>query len=111
MDVYKAEVRISLQLNKVPVTELLLSFSHVSLFCSLGSRLLNHQKQDMFTLVVTVKDLAGMSENALTSNTDVEITVKENLWKAPPKASIKENSTEPHPIYIMQVGTRNHRND
>ncbi|CAM5089323.1 unnamed protein product [Eretmochelys imbricata] len=68
-----------------------------------GSRLLNHQQQDMFILVVTVKDLAGMSENALTSNIDVEITVKENLWKAPPNASIKENSTEPHPIYIMQV--------
>ncbi|XP_053875330.1 cadherin-17 [Malaclemys terrapin pileata] len=69
----------------------------------LGSHLLNPQTQATFTLVVTVKDLAGMSENALTSNTDVEITVKENLWKAPPKVSIKENSTEPHPISIMQV--------
>ncbi|KAH1178162.1 cadherin-17 [Mauremys mutica] len=68
-----------------------------------GSRLLNPQKQATFTLVVTVKDLAGMSENALTSNTDVEITVKENIWKAPPKVSIKENSTEPHPIAITQV--------
>ncbi|KAM9165650.1 cadherin-17 [Pangshura tecta] len=68
-----------------------------------GSRLLNPQKQATFTLVVTVKDLAGMSENALTSNTDVEITVKENIWKAPPKVSIKENSTEPHPISITQV--------
>ncbi|XP_065255541.1 cadherin-17 [Emys orbicularis] len=68
-----------------------------------GSRLLNPQTQATFTLVVTVKDLAGMSENALTSNTDVEITVKENLWKAPPKVSIKENSTEPHPISITQV--------
>uniref|UniRef100_A0A8C4VS69 Cadherin 17 n=1 Tax=Gopherus evgoodei TaxID=1825980 RepID=A0A8C4VS69_9SAUR len=69
----------------------------------LGSRLLNPQKQATFILVVTVKDLAGMSENALTSNIDVEITVKENIWKAPPKVSIKENSTEPHPISITQV--------
>ncbi|XP_067391886.1 cadherin-17 [Emydura macquarii macquarii] len=68
-----------------------------------GTRLLNPLQQESFVLVVTVKDLAGMSENALTSNTDVDITVKENLWKAPPKVSIKENSTEPHPIYITQV--------
>ncbi|XP_074918080.1 cadherin-17 isoform X2 [Chelonoidis abingdonii] len=68
-----------------------------------GSRFLNPQKQATFILVVTVKDLAGMSENALTSNVDVEITVKENIWKAPPKVSIKENSTEPHPISITQV--------
>ncbi|XP_039378955.1 cadherin-17 [Mauremys reevesii] len=68
-----------------------------------GSRLLDPQKQLTFTLVVIVKDLAGRSENALTSNTDVEITVKENIWKAPPKVSIKENSTEPHPISITQV--------
>lgn len=68
-----------------------------------GFHLLDPQKQEMFLLVVTVKDLAGMSENALTSNTDVELTVKENLWKAPPDVYIKENSTEPHPIAITQV--------
>uniref|UniRef100_A0A8C8RU58 Cadherin 17 n=1 Tax=Pelusios castaneus TaxID=367368 RepID=A0A8C8RU58_9SAUR len=68
-----------------------------------GFRVLNPQKQENFLLVVTVKDLAGMSENALTSNTDVNITVKENLWKAPPRINIKENSTEPHPISITQV--------
>ncbi|XP_074841804.1 cadherin-17 [Carettochelys insculpta] len=69
----------------------------------LGSQLLNPEKQDKFILVVIVKDLAGMSENALSSNTDVDITVKENLWKAPPKVHIKENSTEPHPIAVTQV--------
>jgi len=71
---------------------------------SLGSYYLDPQKQDTFTLVVTVKDMAGMSTNAFTSSTDVIITVKESLWKAPPTIHIKENSTHIHPVNISQVG-------
>ncbi|XP_009941846.1 cadherin-17 [Opisthocomus hoazin] len=69
----------------------------------MGSYYLDPQKQDTFTLVVTVKDMAGMSTNAFTSSTDVIITVKESLWKAPPTIHIKENSTHIHPVNISQV--------
>uniref|UniRef100_A0A8C3RYZ8 Cadherin 17 n=1 Tax=Chelydra serpentina TaxID=8475 RepID=A0A8C3RYZ8_CHESE len=86
-----------------PYNRMLFQIDNITGAISTRSRVLNRQKQDTFLLVVTVKDLAGMSENALTSNTDVEITVKVNIWKAPPKVSIKENSTEPHPINITQV--------
>ncbi|PKK34448.1 cadherin 17, LI cadherin (liver-intestine) [Columba livia] len=68
-----------------------------------GSYYLDPQKQDTFTLVVTVKDMAGMSTNAFTSSTDVIITVKESLWKAPPTIYIQENSTQVHPVKISQV--------
>ncbi|XP_019351239.1 cadherin-17 [Alligator mississippiensis] len=68
-----------------------------------GARLLDPQKQDHFTLVVTVKDLAGMTGNAFTNNADVEITVKENLWKAPPPVHIRENYLGPYPNNITQV--------
>ncbi|XP_065608901.1 cadherin-17 [Cyrtonyx montezumae] len=68
-----------------------------------GSYYLDPQKQDTFTLVVSVKDMAGMTENAFTNSVDVIITVKESLWKAPPTITIKENSTQPHPVNISQV--------
>nr|XP_009674315.1 PREDICTED: cadherin-17 [Struthio camelus australis] len=68
-----------------------------------GSQYLDPKKQDTFTLVVTVKDMAGMTTNAFTSSTDVVITVKESLWKAPPIIYIQENSTQDHPINISQV--------
>ncbi|KGL98743.1 Cadherin-17, partial [Charadrius vociferus] len=68
-----------------------------------GSHYLDPQKQDTFTLVVTVKDMAGMTMNAFTSSTDVIITVKESLWKAPPVIRIQENSTQVHPVNITQV--------
>lgn len=71
---------------------------------SLGSFYLDPQKQDSFTLVVTVKDMAGMTMNAFTSSADVIITVKESLWKAPPTIRIQENSTRVHPVNISQVG-------
>ncbi|XP_042695870.1 cadherin-17 [Centrocercus urophasianus] len=68
-----------------------------------GSYYLDPQKQDTFTLVVSVKDMAGMTENAFKNSVDVIITVKESLWKAPPTITIKENSTQPHPVNISQV--------
>lgn len=71
---------------------------------SLGSFYLDPQKQDSFTLVVTVKDMAGMTMNAFTSSADVIITVKESLWKAPPTIRIQENSTQVHPVNVSQVG-------
>ncbi|KAM6101792.1 cadherin-17 isoform 2-T3 [Theristicus caerulescens] len=69
----------------------------------MGSYYLDPQKQDTFTLVVTVKDMAGMTTNAFTSSTDVIITVKESLWKAPSTIRIQENSTQVHPVNISQV--------
>ncbi|NXB89448.1 CAD17 protein, partial [Vidua chalybeata] len=68
-----------------------------------GSYYLNPQKQDTFILVVSVKDMAGMTTNAFTSSVDVIITVKESLWKAPPIIYIKENSTQVHPVNISKV--------
>ncbi|NWR73389.1 CAD17 protein, partial [Centropus unirufus] len=68
-----------------------------------GSYYLDPQKQDTFTLVVTVKDMRGMTMNAFTSSADVVITVKESLWKAPSVIRIQENSTQVHPVNISQV--------
>ncbi|XP_013028003.3 cadherin-17 [Anser cygnoides] len=68
-----------------------------------GSYYLDPQKQDTFTLVVTVKDMAGMTTNAFTSSADVIINVKESLWKAPATVYIQENSTKTHPVNISQV--------
>ncbi|NXA76575.1 CAD17 protein, partial [Thryothorus ludovicianus] len=67
-----------------------------------GSYYLDPQKQDTFTLVVSVKDMAGMT-NAFTSSVDVIIFVKESLWKAPSTIHIKENSTQVHPLNITKV--------
>ncbi|NXB16790.1 CAD17 protein, partial [Rhagologus leucostigma] len=68
-----------------------------------GSYYLDPQKQDTFTLVVSVKDMAGMTTNAFTSSVDVIIIVRESLWKAPPTIYIKENSTQAHPVNISKV--------
>ncbi|NXY15586.1 CAD17 protein, partial [Atrichornis clamosus] len=68
-----------------------------------GSYYLDPQKQDTFTLVVSVKDMAGMTANAFASSADVIITVKESLWKAPPTIYIQENSTQVHPVNISKV--------
>ncbi|NWI24608.1 CAD17 protein, partial [Sula dactylatra] len=89
-----------------PYTEMLFQINNVTGEISLskaGSYYLDPQKQDTFTLVVTVKDMAGMTMNAFTSSTDVIITVKESLWKAPSTIYIQENSTEVHPVNISQV--------
>ncbi|NWH83967.1 CAD17 protein, partial [Aegithalos caudatus] len=68
-----------------------------------GSYYLDPQKQDTFTLVVSVKDMAGKTINAFTSSVDVIITVMESLWKAPPTIHIQENSTQVHPVNISKV--------
>uniref|UniRef100_A0A8D2PH43 Cadherin 17 n=1 Tax=Zosterops lateralis melanops TaxID=1220523 RepID=A0A8D2PH43_ZOSLA len=68
-----------------------------------GSYYLDPQKQDTFTLVVSVRDMAGKTINAFTSSVDVIITVMESLWKAPPTIYIKENSTQVHPVNISKV--------
>ncbi|NXI79520.1 CAD17 protein, partial [Rhipidura dahli] len=68
-----------------------------------GSYYLDPQKQDTFTLVVSVKDMAGKTTNAFTSSVDVIILVKESLWKAPPVIHIRENSTQAHPVNISKV--------
>ncbi|NWV11536.1 CAD17 protein, partial [Ptilonorhynchus violaceus] len=68
-----------------------------------GSYYLDPQKQDSFTLLVSVKDMAGLTTNAFTSSVDVIITVKESLWKAPPTIYIQENSTQVHPVNISKV--------
>ncbi|NWI75284.1 CAD17 protein, partial [Dryoscopus gambensis] len=68
-----------------------------------GSYYLDPQKQNIFTLVVSVKDMAGTTTNAFTSSVDVIIIVKESLWKAPPTIHIRENSTQAHPVNISKV--------
>uniref|UniRef100_U3JSB4 Cadherin-17 n=1 Tax=Ficedula albicollis TaxID=59894 RepID=U3JSB4_FICAL len=68
-----------------------------------GSYYLDPLKQDTFTLVVSVKDMGGMTTNAFASSVDVVITVMESLWKAPPTIHIKENSTQVHPVNITKV--------
>lgn len=64
---------------------------------------LDPEKQDTYELLVTVKDLEGMSENAFSSNARVYITVKENIWQSPDPVAIDENSTKPHPFNITKV--------
>ncbi|XP_075599832.1 cadherin-17 [Balearica regulorum gibbericeps] len=89
-----------------PYSEMLFQIDNVTGAISpskAGSFYLDPQKQDTFTLVVTVKDMAGLTSNAFTSSADVIITVKESLWKAPPTIRIQENSTQVHPVNISQV--------
>ncbi|NWS84071.1 CAD17 protein, partial [Toxostoma redivivum] len=68
-----------------------------------GSYYLDPLKQDTFTLVVSVKDMGGMTTNAFATSVDVIITVRETLWKAPSTIYIKENSTQVHPVNITKV--------
>ncbi|NXI38684.1 CAD17 protein, partial [Galbula dea] len=89
-----------------PYPEMLFQINNLTGEISLsrtGSYYLDPQKQDTFTLVVTVKDMAGMTMNAFTTSADVIITVKESLWKAPSTIHIQENSTQVHPVNISQV--------
>uniref|UniRef100_A0A8C0IBV3 Cadherin-17 n=1 Tax=Bubo bubo TaxID=30461 RepID=A0A8C0IBV3_BUBBB len=89
-----------------PYKEMLFQVNNVTGAISpskMGSYYLDPQKQDTFTLVVTVRDMAGMTTNAFTSSADVIITVKESLWKAPPTIRIQENSTQVYPVNISQV--------
>ncbi|XP_019574784.2 cadherin-17 isoform X2 [Rhinolophus sinicus] len=68
-----------------------------------GSRELDPIKNPSYNLVVSVKDMGGQNENSFSDSTSVDITVKENIWKAPEPVEIVENSTSPHPIKITQV--------
>lgn len=63
-------------------------------------------KNPFYSLVVSVKDMGGQTENSFSDSTSVDITVKENIWKAPEPVEITENSTEPHPVKITQVVPR-----
>lgn len=73
---------------------------------TLGSKELDPAKNSFYNLVVSVKDMGGQSENSFSDTTSVDITVRENIWKAPEQVEITENSTEPHPIKITQVASR-----
>ncbi|OCT76994.1 cadherin-17 [Xenopus laevis] len=63
-----------------------------------GSQLITAGKQ--YSLIVQVLDSA---ENPFSKTAIVKINVTENIWVAPPPQTIKENSTEPHPMKIAQV--------
>lgn len=68
-----------------------------------GSQELDPARNSFYNLVVSVKDMGGQNENSFSHTTSVDITVRENIWKAPEHVEITENSTEPHPIKITQV--------
>lgn len=70
---------------------------------SIGSQELDPVKNPSYNLVVSVKDMGGQNENSFSDTTSVDITVKENIWKAPEPVEIRENLTDPHPIKITQV--------
>ncbi|XP_057646821.1 cadherin-17 isoform X4 [Chionomys nivalis] len=67
-----------------------------------GSQELDPARNSFYNLVVSVKDMGGQNENSFSHTTSVDITVRENIWKAPEQVEITENSTEPHPIKITQ---------
>ncbi|XP_058131707.1 cadherin-17 [Dasypus novemcinctus] len=68
-----------------------------------GSQELDPVKNDVYQLVVSVKDMGGQDENSFSDTTYVNIMVKENIWKAPEPVEIVENSPDLHPIKITQV--------
>lgn len=70
---------------------------------AIGSLELDPIKNPSYNLVVSVKDMGGQNENSFSVSTSVDITVKENIWKAPEPLEIVENSTDPHPIKVTQV--------
>ncbi|XP_034278202.1 cadherin-17 [Pantherophis guttatus] len=68
-----------------------------------GTKNLDPTIRNDFVLVVTAKDMAGQSINCFATDTDVSITVLENVWKSPPEVLLMENSTKPHPMNITHV--------
>lgn len=50
-----------------------------------------------------MEDMGGLNEHSFSDSVPVDITVKENIWKAPEPVEIEENSTQPYPIKITQV--------
>ncbi|XP_061027611.1 cadherin-17 isoform X3 [Eubalaena glacialis] len=67
-----------------------------------GSQELDPLKNPFYNLVVSVEDMGGQKEHSFSDSTSVDITVKENIWKAPEPVEIEENSTNPYPIKITQ---------
>jgi len=57
-----------------------------------------------YILMVRVEDLAGASENALSSITRVHIVVEQNLWVNPGLITVKEQGEGPYPMVIAKVG-------
>lgn len=68
-----------------------------------GSQELDPVKNPSYSLVVSVKDMGGQNENSFSDTASVDISVRENIWKAPEPVEIRENLTDPHPIKITQV--------
>ncbi|KAM6171086.1 cadherin-17 isoform 3-T3 [Erethizon dorsatum] len=68
-----------------------------------GALELDPAKNPSYSLVVSVKDMGGESENSFSDTASVDITVKENIWKAPDSVEVTENSTNPHPVKVTQV--------
>lgn len=56
-----------------------------------------------YTLIVRVQDLGGMSENALSGTTRVQIGVLSNLWVSPGSITVRENLEETYPLVIAKV--------
>ncbi|KAG9339392.1 hypothetical protein JZ751_023785, partial [Albula glossodonta] len=56
-----------------------------------------------YILIVRAQDLEGASENALSANAKVSITVRQNLWKAPGPLRIRENLEMEYPHKIAEV--------
>lgn len=56
-----------------------------------------------YTLIVRVQDLGGMSENALSGTTRVQIAVLSNLWVSPGPITVRENLEETYPLVIAKV--------
>ncbi|KAG7282188.1 hypothetical protein CRUP_034935 [Coryphaenoides rupestris] len=56
-----------------------------------------------YILMVRVEDLAGASENALSSITRVQIVVEQNLWVNPGPITVKEQGEGPYPMVIAEV--------
>lgn len=57
-----------------------------------------------FTLIVRVQDLGGVSETALSGNTEVHIVMQQNLWVNPGPITVKEHLREMYPLAIAKVG-------
>ncbi|XP_008051725.1 cadherin-17 [Carlito syrichta] len=68
-----------------------------------GAWELDPAKNPSYNLMVSVKDMGGQNENSFSDTASVDITVMENIWKAPEPVEVVENSTDPHPIKITQV--------
>uniref|UniRef100_A0A8C6QHF8 Cadherin-17 n=1 Tax=Nannospalax galili TaxID=1026970 RepID=A0A8C6QHF8_NANGA len=68
-----------------------------------GAQELNPDKNPSYNLVVSVKDMGGQNDNSFSHTTSVDITVRENIWKAPELVEILENSTDSYPVKITQV--------